>query len=218
MPYNLFESLAYTISAKSRQKKYAQFLAYIKPTKDATILDVGVNTQEYSATDNFLEKQYPYPENITAVATSNLESFKLHYPLIHNIQADGRSLPFEDNSFDVSYSNAVIEHVGNKDDQVHFLRELFRVSHQAFMTTPNRLFPIEIHTRLPFLHLILSRKNFHKFLSYIGKGWATGDYMHLLSEKELRAILQKANIVKYTLIKNRFFFFTMTFTIIWKKH
>ena len=60
-----FESIAYAISARSRQKKYAQFLALAKPQANTTILDIGVNAEEYSATDNFLEKQYPYPQNIT---------------------------------------------------------------------------------------------------------------------------------------------------------
>jgi SAM-dependent methyltransferase len=216
--FHPFERLAYTISAKSREKKYAQFLSLAQPTKDTTILDVGVNAEEYSATDNFLEKQYPHPENITAVATGNLEVFNALYPHIQSIRADGRALPFGDNSFDIAYSNAVIEHVGNSAEQLRFLRELYRVSRQGFLTTPNRLFPIEVHTRLPLLHLLLSRKRFDRFLIRIGKGWAAGDYMHLLSEKALRTLLQESGITEYTLIKNRFLGFPMTFTVVWKKH
>lgn len=216
--FHPFERLAYAISAKSREKKYTQFLTSLQPTKDTSILDVGVNTQEYSATDNFLEKQYPHPENITVVAMGDLESFSRRYPHIRSVQADGRVLPFEDDSFDIAYSNAVIEHVGNNTEQLRFLCELLRVSRAGFLTTPNRLFPIEVHTRLPLLHLFLSRRRFDAFLTRIGKDWAAGDYMHLLSEKELRTLLQKAGITEYTLIKNRFFGFPMTFTIVWTKH
>lgn len=212
-----FESIAYAISARSRQKKYAQFLALAKPQANTTILDIGVNAEEYSATDNFLEKQYPYPQNITVVATDNLETFTQRYPHIKSVQADGRALPFADNSFDIAYSNAVIEHVGDQADQKRFLSELYRVSREGFLTTPNRLFPIEVHTRTPLLHLLLSRARFNAFLTAIGKGWATGDYMHLLSEKELRTLLQQSGITEYTLLRNRFFFFTMTFTVLWKK-
>lgn len=216
--FHPFESLAYAISARSRQKKYAQFLSCLQPAQDTSILDIGVNTQEYSMTDNFLEKHYPHPENITVVATGDLEPFKRHYPHIRSVQADGRTLPFGDDSFDIAYSNAVIEHIGDADEQLRFLRECFRVSRAGFLTTPNRLFPIEVHTRLPLLHLLLSRERFDRFLRLIGKGWAAGDYMHLLSEKELETLLSQTGIAEYTLIKNRFLGFPMTFTVVWTKH
>ena len=34
-------------------------------------------------------------------------------------------------------------------------REVKRVSRGAFMTTPNRLFPVDLHTRTPLLHYLL---------------------------------------------------------------
>jgi hypothetical protein len=36
------------------------------------------------------------------------------------VRADGRSLPFADKSFDWVFSNALIEHVGNWEDQQQF--------------------------------------------------------------------------------------------------
>ena len=102
MQYFPLEKLAYIFSARSRQKKYAQFLSRMHPTKDTTILDVGVNTEEYSPTDNFLEKHYPHPENITVVATDKLETWNTLYPEIRSIKADGRALPFEDDHFDIA--------------------------------------------------------------------------------------------------------------------
>lgn len=218
MDYFPLEKLAYAVSARSRQKKYAQFLSLMCPSENTTILDVGVNTEEYSPTDNFLEKRYPHPENITVVATGNLQTWNALYPEIRSIEADGRALPFEDNHFDIAYCNAVIEHVGDNAEQIRFLRELWRVSRRGFLTTPNRLFPIEVHTRVPLLHLLLPKKYFDSFLKRIGKSWATGDYMHLLSEKELRSLFSQAGITGYTLIKNRFLGFPMTFTLVWKKY
>lgn len=214
------EKIAYTISAKSRAKKFSQFLTLIDPQPDETILDVGVNTTEYSATDNYLEKFYSYPEKITAIGTGTDGDFTLfreRYPKVTTIIGDGRTLSFADNTFDVAYSNAVIEHVGNFDDQRRFLSELFRVSRRGYLTTPNRHFPIELHTRIPLLHLLLSKKNFDAFVTKIGKGWAAGDYMSLLSENDLRRLFQEVGISNYTLIKNRFCGLPMTFTLIWHK-
>lgn len=214
---NPIEKIAYTLSAKSRQKKFAQFLDLIAPKASETIVDVGVNTEEYSATDNYLEKFYPHPEKITAVGMGEVTEFSKRYPLVTTISGDGRALSFPDNAFDIVYSNAVIEHVGSTIDQRHFLSELFRVGKRGYLTTPNRLFPIEIHTRIPLLHILLSKKNFDRVATMIGKSWATGSYMTLLSEHDLRSRLTEAGITHYTLIKNRLLGLPMTFTVIWHK-
>lgn len=215
---SLVEKIAYTISAKSRQKKFLQFLTLLSPKPDETILDVGINTTEYSATDNYLEKFYAHPEKITAVGQGDVTAFQKRYRTVTTLSGDGRHLDFPDNTFDIAYSNAVIEHVGTFDDQRHFLSELFRVSRRGYLTTPNRLFPIELHTRIPLLHLLLSKKNFDTVAIKIGKSWATADYMSLLSERDLHTLFSEVGINRYTLIKNRFCGFPMTFTIIWDKN
>jgi len=68
-------------------------------------------------------------------------------------RADGRELPFADGEFDRGFSNAVVEHVaGGRDGQRLFVHELCRVARRVFVTTPNRWFPLEVHTLLPFVH------------------------------------------------------------------
>ena len=55
--------------------------------------------------------------------------------------------------FDLGFSNAVVEHVaGGRDGQRLFVHELCRVADRVFVTTPNRFFPLEVHTLLPFAH------------------------------------------------------------------
>lgn len=49
-------SLAYKVSAWNRRRKWHLFLSEIQPTPATTILDVGFSEQEYSNTDNYLEK------------------------------------------------------------------------------------------------------------------------------------------------------------------
>jgi hypothetical protein len=68
-------SIAYKISAFNRKRKWKKFLEIIKPTPLMTILDVGFTENEYSATDNFLEKNYPYPQNITALGIDTPKKF-----------------------------------------------------------------------------------------------------------------------------------------------
>jgi hypothetical protein len=65
---------------------------------------------------------------------------------------DARELPFPDRAFDIVYSNSVIEHVGNFDDQRRFAAECSRVGRSYFIQTPNRNFFIEPHMLTPFVH------------------------------------------------------------------
>lgn len=215
---NPIESIANAISKGSRAKKWSQFLALMTPGPDDRLIDVGVNTIEYSESDNYLERHYAYPKNITAVGVeTDFSEFKQRYPEVTAVTSDGTRLPFEDNSFDIACSNAVIEHVGSFEKQVAFLSELYRVGTRGYITTPNRLFPVEVHTRIPLLHILLSKQGFDRVATLLGKGWAAGDYMHLLSGNDIRRIAAEAGIEHYELIPNRLLGLTMTYTFIWNK-
>jgi SAM-dependent methyltransferase len=73
------------------------------------------------------------------------------------IFADGRHLPFRDKSFDVVFSNSVIEHVGDFVRQEQFATEIARVGVHYFVQTPNRWFPVEHHLLTPLIHFLPRR-------------------------------------------------------------
>jgi hypothetical protein len=208
-------SLAYKISAVNRNRKWDIFLREICPNPELHVLDVGFSENEYSPTDNYIEKYYPYPEMLTALGVNTPNMFKERYPKIKAFQYDGNVFPFGDKEFDVCWSNAVIEHVGNFDKQQFFLSEVKRVASKAFLTTPNKLFPIEVHTRTPLLHYF-PKKIFDSYLRLIGKTWATGNYMNLLSINDIQRLLTKAGIGNYRIIENKLLGFTMDFIIIFE--
>ena len=57
---------------------------------------------------------------------------------------------FEDGSFDLVFSNSVIEHVGDEQRQAAFAREVRRLGKSYWVQTPSKWFPIEAHTGMPF--------------------------------------------------------------------
>jgi SAM-dependent methyltransferase len=126
---------------------------------------------------------------------------------------DGRTLPFANQQFDIVWSNAVLEHVGDRSAQLQFIRELRRVGKHGYLTTPNRYFPIEVHTRMFLLHL-LPKSWFDWILRRVGKSWAAGEYMRLLGESELRQLLREAGLSNPLIIKNRLIGMTLDFVII----
>jgi len=146
-----------SISLRSRERKLRLFLEELRPTADTTVLDVGADELGFGegdgcATMNFFEELYPWPERITALGLHDGVGFRARYPRIPYVQGDACALPFEDGAFDIVFSNAVIEHVGGRERQRQFVSEAIRVGRRVFITTPNRRFPIEVHTRLPLVH------------------------------------------------------------------
>ena len=66
------------------------------------------------------------------------------------VEADACELSeFEDQSFDLVFSNSVIEHVGGEQRQAAFAREVRRLGTAYWVQTPSKWFPIEAHTGMP---------------------------------------------------------------------
>ena len=151
----MLKPLAARVSLRSRERKLRLFLELYRPGPETTVVDVGVTDAPFGggSSDNFFEALYPWPERITAVGHTDLARFAAAFPAVRAVRADGRELPFEDGSFDIGFSNAVVEHVaGGREGQRRFIAELCRVARQVFVTTPNRWFPLDPHTLLPFTH------------------------------------------------------------------
>jgi len=169
------------ISLRSRRRKLGLFLETIRPTAETTVLDIGVDDVGFGeievtehgrcGTLNYFERAYPWPEQVTALGQHEGTRFTARYPAVRYVQGNGAALPFEDASFDVVYSNAVIEHVGGLEAQRRFVAEALRVAPRAFITTPNRWFPVDVHTRLPLIHW-LPEPLAHRGYELAGKPWA----------------------------------------------
>lgn len=75
-------------------------------------------------------------------------------PHIQSVVGDAIQLPFPDHSFDVVFSNSVIEHVGSRENQRRMAAEVHRVGARHIIQTPSLWFPLEPHARLPLFQFV----------------------------------------------------------------
>jgi len=144
--------LAQRISFIARKRVVSLFFDTMRPMPNSKVLDVGVS-EEISFEANMLEQVYPFRHNLVCASITPGKNIVRAYPGVHHVQIEpNRRLPFADKSFDISYSNAVLEHVGDRKKQAFFVSELCRVARSAFIVVPNRWFPLEHHTGIPMLH------------------------------------------------------------------
>ena len=175
--------LADSISLRSRRRKLALFLETMRPTAETTVLDIGVDDFGFGEVGRQRARELRHPQLLRAglslaradhgarPARGRRPSPRAIRP-IRYVQGNASELPFEDSSFDVVFSNAVIEHVGDAEAQRRFVAEALRVAPRAFITTPNRWFPVEVHTRLPLVHWLPADARSSRRTSSPRKPWA----------------------------------------------
>jgi hypothetical protein len=66
-------------------------------------------------------------------------------------KADGRKLLFADKQFHLTFSNSVIEHGGDLEDQKRFGQEAMRCSRKFYLQTPNKWLAVELHYMTVFV-------------------------------------------------------------------
>ncbi len=192
-----FRRVLKNLSHKSRTKKFELLKKEFRARPEDRVLDVGASGEvflQYS-----LEDIYPFPERITAggYERSEIVAARRHYPKPKYVLFDGCALPFPDQSFDLVFSNAVIEHILGPGRQKAFAREVMRVGKSWFVTTPNFWYPFETHHHLPFFQFLPRpvQMQYNRVLgTHIPKG--TVQELGLLSARALRGLFPASQIAK----------------------
>jgi SAM-dependent methyltransferase len=184
------------LARRARTDLYRAFARELAPGPDTTILDVGVSVVEDDPeVSNVLERLHPWPERITMLGIHEGSFLEQAYPGTRYVRYQaGSAFPFPDQSFDVCYCNAVLEHVGDPAQRRHFLRELLRVGRRVYLTTPNRWYPIDFHKMIPFLHW-LPQPWYRRLLGLAGDGfYSRRENLDLLSRGELTRLFRELGV------------------------
>lgn len=180
------------LSKISRIRKLKLFNKLMNPTKETRILDVGAEISPNSECNVQFIDCYPWKNNVSAInlSSEHISLIKQYYPEVDVRVGDACNLPWEDKHFDIVYSNAVIEHLGNFERQKKMATEIMRVGKSWFVTTPNRWYPFEFHMRLPFVTW-LPRNGYIRFGQVISYNHMKRKYMAGIRRDDLRLMTAK---------------------------
>jgi len=141
------------LSLRFRRRRMQRFLSTFPITSETRILDVGGTPDVWR-----LVSQRP------KVTLLNTPRTREEQGTADWVAGDGCCLPFRDQSFDLVFSNSVIEHVGGYERRRLFAKWTRELGEHYWMQTPNRNFPVEPHWLFPWF----------QFLPPAARAWVTG--------------------------------------------
>ena len=173
--------IAEPLSRRARSSRHELYRDVMAPRADEKILDVGCGTAGLVA--------FEPDADITGLDAADRPG----YPGAKFVRGDARALPFDDGSFDIAYSNSLVEHL-DPADRTRFADEIRRVAGRYWVQTPNRYFPIEPHVLLPGFQFLPegARRRLWRV------GMPGGDYerIELLNAAGVRALFPDAVILR----------------------
>jgi SAM-dependent methyltransferase len=177
-----------------RRRRMQRFAQLFSITERTTVLDLGGGPFNWS----LLERK---PKLTVLDINTKIEGAR---DGIRYVRGDACNTSFPDKSFDVIFSNSVIEHVGDVDRQRQFAGECMRCGSGFYVQTPNKWFPVDPHTFLLFAHW-LPKKVFNKIMwispRFLIAKPSEGDIadfrnMRLLGKRDFQDLFPGAEIIK----------------------
>ena len=137
-----------SLAVQFRRKRFAFFQSLLSHLeRPVRILDVG-------GTETYWKMMELNTGDQVFISLLNLSQNEVSLPNVTSIAGDARAIKAKDASFDVVFSNSVIEHVGIYQDQIQMAKEVRRVGKRYFVQTPNKYFPLEPHFLFPLFQFL----------------------------------------------------------------
>lgn len=139
----IFEYFLRPFSERTRLKRMRFYKKLMNVRKDMSVIDLGGQPMIW---DSVSLRQNITILNLPGIASvSHASHHRIEY-----VEGDACYVPdFADRSFDIVFSNSVIEHVGASDKQAEFAKEVRRLGRSYWVQTPSKWFPIEAHCGMP---------------------------------------------------------------------
>lgn len=182
---------------KFRSERLRRMCEVCRVSEDSNILDVGGSYYSFWAYS-------PIKPKVTLL-NPKASWLKCDEPGFSTILGDGRSLPFDNQSFDIVVSNSVIEHLGEWNQQKIFADEIRRVGRSYWVQTPSRTFFIEPHYLAPLIHFL--PKKYRRLLARYFTVWGLTvhptrkqvdemvEELNLLNKPEVEQLFPEATII-----------------------
>jgi hypothetical protein len=190
-----FNNIYEKIFIHFRRRRMQQFFALFTPSAEARVLDIGGHSNTWTVESRSAER---FP--VTLLNTYRYEP--IADQRFTAIEGDATALPFSDRSFDIAFSNSVIEHVGTWERQQAFAHEARRVADRLWIQTPARSFPIEAHLLAPFIQY-LPKSVQHRIVRWTPRGMMQPGVVHeivdevrLLTYREVKQLFPDCRILK----------------------
>lgn len=142
-----FHHFLHPYQAAARLRRSRWFISAMGIEPDMRIIDLGGTPMIWALVD--------LPLDITLLNIKHeLKAFadagrnQLHK--FSFVKGDACDIDLPSNSFDIAFSNSVIEHVGDKARRSAFAKHVRRLAPKYWVQTPAKSFPIEAHTGMPF--------------------------------------------------------------------
>jgi hypothetical protein len=156
-----------SLSHRLRERRFRLFERFAASLpRPLRIIDVG-------GTNEFWEQRGWAGRDDVEVTLVNLEAAERRHENIIPTAGNATDLSeHDDNSFDIAFSNSVIEHLFSFENQSRMAAEIRRVASAAYwVQTPNYWFPIEPHFLVPAWHWLPEDARV-AILRRRGVGWA----------------------------------------------
>jgi hypothetical protein len=173
-------------------------------TEDTKVVDLG-------GTAFFWQLAQAQGRPVPRVTILNILRVPGHLsPCSAAVIGDAKAAPFDDSSFDIAFSNSLIEHLFDWGSQCAFADEVRRLAPNYFVQTPDKYFPVEPHFTTPFIHWLPKEVRRRMIRNYTLWGVLTRpsqervddvvEEIKLLSQPEMARLFPEAELKRETLM------------------
>ena len=162
----------------------------IKITQIKDLLDIGTTEDSSADSSNVFCKMLNKIKIHKSISNQKITNKRFKSTIKKSITSKFSKEIIDTFKSDLVLSSATIEHVGSNKNQITKVSNMIYLSREyVVISTPNRFYPIELHTKFPLLQW-LPKVIFRKILLFLNmKYFADEKNMNLLSKSDLKKIL-----------------------------